>query len=109
EVDVRKADVVERRFAEPEQHARLLGIAGDTAYVNVPEPRRSVGHRLGRYIAIPRQGLPGVVKHVERDRLAADVLHDDVADAHVLHDAPATSFGLDPDATVGSLEDAIGD
>src|SRR5699024_11312644 len=48
------------------------------------------------------------VEVVHGDR-AEHVVHDHVAHAHLLHHASAVTPGLQPDAPVGTLEDAVAD
>src|SRR5262249_33637194 len=82
--------------------------AGDGREVDVLERGRSLAHRLGLRPEVEVLRFPRVVEHVDGDCLAADVLHDDVADGHVLHGGAASAFGLDANAAVVALKHAVG-
>src|SRR5699024_7128205 len=82
----------------------------DVREMQAPDLRGALVDRAGA--AIPHVGLlavgPAEVEGVHRQG-AQDVVHDDVGDAQVLHQAAAVPAGLDADPAVGALEHAAAD
>jgi len=103
DVSVADADILNRHLRQA-GHDDGPGGAGtvETVDGDIAENGGFAGDRPGQGV-----GLTALVKGVEADRLADDILHADVADADIFNDPAAAARALEAQADIGADECAV--
>src|SRR4051812_25878673 len=101
-MDVTECDLLKRPLRKTTQLQRLLGaLARHVLNIELTEVRSAfVCQPIGGRFSLAT--VRGVV-HVEEDGYAANVLHLNTIDVHVLHDAASTAGALEPQPVVSAL------